>query len=94
MKHKMNPLSIASIIFDFLVPIVWVIEALQQDEHYNAYVFWIFLGTSFLSQGITEYRFGKPISESAKSSKFNRWISIIFGIAMITVSIAKVALGK
>lgn len=97
MKHKMNPLSIASIIFDFLVPIVWLIEALQRDEHYNANVFWIFLGMSFISQGITEYRFGKLISESAKSSKsskFNRWFSIILGIAMTTVSIVKLALGR
>lgn len=94
MKHKMNQLSIASIIFDFLVPIVWLIEALQRDEHYNANVFWIFLGMSFISQGITEHRFGKLISESAKSSKFNKWFSIILGIAMTTVSIVKLALGR
>ena len=90
----MNTLSIASIIFDFLVPIVWLIEAFQQDDHYNGNVFWIFLGMSFLSQGITEYRFGKPISEASKSSKYYRWFSIISGMAMITVSIAKLVLGK
>ena len=93
MKDKVNSLSIISIIFDFLVPIVWLFQALQQDKIYNINIFWIFFSMSFLSEGITEYRFGKPINKSSSSYKKSRWFMIIVGAIMFIVSIVKLVLG-
>ncbi|MBU3200924.1 hypothetical protein LL037_12645 [Clostridium estertheticum] len=93
MKDKANSLSIISIIFDLLVPIIWLVQALQQNKNYNINIFWIFFSMSLLSEGITEYRFGKPLNKLSSSYKYSRWFMIIMGAIMFTVSIVKLVLG-
>jgi hypothetical protein len=94
MKSKLNVASIVSIILDSLVLIVWMIEALQEGTHYNINIFFAFLGLSLISEGVTQYRFGKLINKSSTSNKYSRWLVLFLGVAMLTISTFRIVSGN
>jgi hypothetical protein len=81
MKNKINLLSIVSIIFELLIAIVLIVEIFKEDFNWN--IVWVFIGLNWISEGITKYRFGKPINIQ---TKYSRWLTIFLGIVMFTVN--------
>jgi hypothetical protein len=93
MKNKINQISTVSFTFDLLMPILWIIQAIQQDKYYNINIFFAFFSASLIFEAVTGYRFGKPINKSGAFHKYPHWFYVNLGIIMFIVSIGKLVLG-